>query len=271
MSSDSLSELFWQHFYPTLAKRPEDRFAIHRIRYEVYCREFGYEKEEDCPGGLEVDAYDPWALHCLVRHRETGTPAGCVRLVLPAPPRQADPLPFERFGGHSIENEELHPRSMPRHEVAEVSRLAVVARFRKRADESRTPIGNTDPLPDSRHFPIIAIALSVASAALVGLSGRRYSYAMMEPRLARLLARSGLNFTRIGQLTDYHGFRAPYALSLEKALRELRPELRTLYGEIRDHFEPNLPEQLSGLGRPTAGLIRPEKPANLPRSMGMVS
>lgn len=257
MSSDTIANLFWRHFEPVVAQSQEDRLAIHRIRYEVYCREFGYEREEDCPHQLEVDAYDRGAIHCLVRHRDTGLAAGCVRLVLPPPTTPSAPLPLERFCGESIDSEDLHPAAMPRSRIAEVSRLAVISRFRKRADELRTPIGHTAPAADSRHFPVIAMALSLAAAAMMGLTGRRYSYAMMEPRLARLLSRSGLNFARIGRIADYHGLRAPYTLTLDKALREMRPELRALYQGIHEHFAPAVKQHMALRSDWTGSLARP--------------
>ena len=36
---------------------------IYRLRFEVYCKECGFIKEEDYPEGIEQDSYDAQSLH----------------------------------------------------------------------------------------------------------------------------------------------------------------------------------------------------------------
>ena len=36
---------------------------IYRLRYRIYVEEFGFERAEDHPGGLETDDYESHALH----------------------------------------------------------------------------------------------------------------------------------------------------------------------------------------------------------------
>ena len=67
------------------------------------------------------------------------------------------------------------------------------------------------------------------STSLVARSGRDHVYAMMEPRLERLLRRSGLNFDRISDVMDYHGLRAAYHIHIRDALGGMSAELTELY------------------------------------------
>jgi len=77
-----------------------------------------------------------------------------------------------------------------------------------------------------------AVAAFLAATALTHLSGRTNVFAMMEPFLPRLLAKSGICFERAGEDTDYHGIRAPYFIRTQSALQSMRPELEMLYNAI---------------------------------------
>lgn len=221
------------------ARSLEQRERVFRLRYEVYCREFGYEREEDCPGGRETDAYDPAAEHCLLRHRETGIPAGCVRLVSPDDPFTEGglALPVERACRGNLAHPRFHPERLPRDEICEISRLAVLSAFRRRRGEDKTPFGDPEGLVFSmeeiRAFPLLAVGLFLAATAMVGLTGRHHVFAMMEPRLARLLARSGLAFDQVGEVIEYHGQRAPFYIDQRVAERTMLKPLRELYGRIQ--------------------------------------
>ncbi|MCC5812181.1 MAG: PEP-CTERM/exosortase system-associated acyltransferase [Ectothiorhodospiraceae bacterium] len=229
--TDALARFFeFQH-----AWSEEQRNLVHRIRYAVYCQEFRFEREEDCPGGMERDDYDDDSRHCLLIHRQTGTPAGCVRVIEPG--RGSDhKLALERFCGTSLEHPTLHPARFPRDTVCEVSRLAVPAFFRRRQGENLTPYGNVEELrvsdAETRTFPLIGMAMFLAATALVGLANRPHVFAMMEPRLARLLSRAGLNFVQVGRMINYHGPRAAFYIHQHEAVDALQPPLKRLYATI---------------------------------------
>ena len=80
--SDSLTESFLRYFTICLATTPAQKESVYKIRYRVYCEEFGYEPVDRFPDRMEYDAYDKDALHCLITHKSSGMPAGCVRLIL---------------------------------------------------------------------------------------------------------------------------------------------------------------------------------------------
>lgn len=69
-----------------LARSEAARRIHYRLRYEVYCRETGFEPAEQHPEGIERDAYDEHAEHFLISHE--GRPpetrwVGAMRLILP--------------------------------------------------------------------------------------------------------------------------------------------------------------------------------------------
>ncbi len=232
-----LAEDFLRYFEVGLALGEEDRRATWRVRYRVYCEEFGYEPAERFPNGEEKDLYDDFSTACLVRHRETGMPAGCVRLV-PALPDL--PLPLERHCGEALDRPLLQELGLERTRLCEISRLAVDGAFRRRSGEAVTRFGEIEalqcPLQERRTFPLIAVALFLAATAASAMIGRNQALAMMEPFLPRLVRRSGIVFRQVGKETEYHGVRAPFFGTLEAVEQGLRQDLQPLYRTIRRHL-----------------------------------
>ncbi len=239
MNTLPLSTNFQTYFRVMLAHTPASIERAQRIRYDVYCQEFHFEKEENCPGGLEKDEYDQFSVHCLVVHKATDTPAGCVRLVKISNDNPGLLLPLEKFCGHSLRHETLHPALMTRRKLCEISRLAVHTNFRRRFGESASPVGSKFAIfsedltvEERRTFPLISIALIAASTALMVLSDRPNLFIMVERWLATLLRRVGLDFVQVGEEVEYHGPRAAYFVDIEQMLRGMKGDLREIYGFV---------------------------------------
>jgi len=238
-------EAFNRYFSVDFASTEELRQRVFEVRYRVYCEEFRYEDRSAFPDGQERDAYDAASLHCLITHRPSGRPAGCVRLV----PANVVPglalLPLERHCAESLDREFLEGLQLDRDSVCEISRLAVDGVFRRRAGESSTRYGEIGAMDVSRQeqrsFSLISVAAFLAATALTDLARRTNVFAMMEPFLPRMLERSGIRFQRAGADTDYHGIRAPYFVRTEDAVANMRPELTELYlsisRRIRSQFD----------------------------------
>lgn len=255
MNIPSLDSHFQDYFRVTLARTPELLEQVHRIRYDVYCREFHYEREEDCPGGLERDEYDPCSLHCLIVHRSSNASAGCIRLVLPNPAKLECLLPMERFCSHSLTDPLQHPSRLPRASVAEVSRLAVHTRFRRRLGESESPTGmvahDSDFSPDERRtFPLLGLALFCAGAAMMVLAQRQHAFVMAEPRLARRMQSVGFPFVQVGVPIEYHGPRAPYYVPVQRVLETLPGAAKMLYNFIFDSLQQDATRSNLDFSRP---------------------
>ena len=246
MRQDALTERFQEYFDVVPVIDDALLRRIFNLRYNVYCREYGYEREEDCPGRMEQDDYDHHALHAAVIHRSSQQVAGCVRLICPDRAGPGSVLPLERFCGHSLDHADLYPGGFPSHKICETSRLAVSAEFRRRPGEKDNALGipghfDAGNQDEMRSYPMISAALFLAAAALAASSERPHIFAMMEPRLNRLLAHSGLQFTQVGRVLDYHGTRAAFYIHHQVAMERMKPALHGLYCAVL--------EQLAGAAR----------------------
>ena len=241
--ANSVADNFLRYFDVALATSEEQKRATFHIRYRVYCEEFGYEPCEHFPDQAETDEYDDHSLACLITHKSSGLPAGCVRLV---PALEHKPLPLEKYCGESLDRAFIASLKLQRSTLCEISRLAVDGAFRRRAGEAATRFGEVEALACSqqeiRTFPLIAIAAFLASTALTEASGRTNVLAMMEPFLPRLLKRSGILFQRAGQDIEYHGLRAPFFITTQDALKHMKPDLRELYDAIHAAVQRNFPD-----------------------------
>lgn len=236
MDEPPLSMHFANYFRIVFAHTPELLKEVYRVRYDVYCSEFHYEHEEKFPTRLEQDAYDAFSLHCLVIHKASNRPAGCVRLIKVPQNNLKVTLPLEVVCGDSLRMSPVYPKQSPRTSLCEISRLAVHTAFRRRLGESESPLGSGPALLNAetsalerRTFPLISIALIAASTAFMVLSKRSHLFVMIEKWLCRLLRRLGLRFEQIGEFMDYHGLRAPYHLTAEQMLQNMRGELKAIY------------------------------------------
>lgn len=236
MSTTSISEHFTSFFYFDFVRTLEQLRQAQHLRYEVYCREFKFEQEEDCPGELEQDEYDAHALHGLAFHRATGEAAGCLRLVTVSPDRPDLLLPLEKYCGDSLyPDSELHPTRIPRETSCEVSRLAVHPYFRRRRGESETRLGAPDMQFEEpsdlerRTFSLLSVSLICAAPAMALLIGRPNLFIMIEGWLATLLRRMGMPLVQIGKTTDYHGQRTAFFIRAEEIVAGFKGETRHLY------------------------------------------
>ncbi len=181
-----------------------------RLRYQVYCRERGFEPGE---GGLETDAYDETSVHVLVRHRPTGQAIGTVRLVIPTWKGPNSKLPME------LVTDIPRLRALPRARIAEVSRFAMSKELRA----ASASLGG-----------LARFALIRAIVQLSGAMRLTHWCALMEPKLLRLLAMSGIYFKPVGALVEHHGLRQPCYVGLAEMLERVRIEKPAVWEFITD-------------------------------------
>jgi N-acyl amino acid synthase of PEP-CTERM/exosortase system len=233
---------FGEDFSFCIASRRSQLQEVYALRHDVFVKELKYEMHENRIHQLEYDEHDGSAIHCFIRHNRTGAIAGCLRLIAPDPRPGSHRyrLPIEIHGKESLEHDSFHPDFLPREQICEVSRLAIAKAFREKgtaqppgADEIFTP-------HEKRTFPIILIGLFLCTYTLVGLTGRRHVFAMMEPRLTRVLALSGFNFTRVSGDIFYHGKRNAFYIDHRSAEKEIHSDLLPLYAKIQDDLSPQL-------------------------------
>ena len=241
----SLTETFQNYFAVDFATTLEQKRSAYKIRYRVYCEEFRYEPIDPTENETERDEFDDHSLHCLVMHKRSKIPAGCVRLVPAIDDIEIGRLPFEKHCSTSLDDSFIESLDIERDTVCEISRLAVDGAFRRRSGETLTRFGKVNAVDcthqEQRSFSLIAVAGFLASTALTDLTGRTNVFAMMEPFLPRLLKRSGIIFQRAGKDINYHGIRAPYFVRTQSVLDNMRPDLRTLYDWIREQIAASYP------------------------------
>ncbi|MCA1853308.1 MAG: PEP-CTERM/exosortase system-associated acyltransferase [Beggiatoa sp.] len=206
---------FMRHFEILRADTPALLEEAFRLRYQVYCQEGclpGFDPL-DYPDGLERDIYDyeNRSVHCLLRHRATGSNAGTVRLVL-ADPVQPDALfPIEVAAGEQIDRNYLRKHCAARGTIGECSRFLLARQFRARAGEARWADGVAEVIDlgqaqDERRAPTHPV-LGLLKAGMIMSWERQvcYWYTGMEPRLDRRLRQFAFALQPISPAIDYHG------------------------------------------------------------------
>ena len=216
----------------------------YHIRYQVYCKEFGYEKHRKGEPELETDEYDTQSIHCLLIHKPSKRAIGCARLILSDQQRPEIPLPFERYCAHAFEKGYFDPDEFLPGQIAEFSRVAVVEEFRRREKNAEAANQVQQNIKDERRasdFPVIPICLFLASLSMLMNSEADYGIAMMEPKLERLLARYGIIFESVGEPINYHGWRSPYIIHRSEVGRHFKHGVGELFFSVNQALAPKAP------------------------------
>lgn len=238
----NIAEHFTKFLEPQVALNEGLREEVFKIRHNVYCEELAFEEVKD--EGLEQDEFDSQSIFCMIKHKPSNIYTSCVRLVKST--SQDELLPIEKFCIDSIQDKSLHPDNFKREEIAEISRLAVKADFRRRKTDQfkGSAIGaiseSTYSETELRCFPFIAIGLYMSAATLGINTGVKHAYVMMEPRLARSMKFVGIKFHQLGDAIDYHGIRAPYYINPEIFMENLSPGFKALYQMIEKQLNQQL-------------------------------
>lgn len=230
-------EMFKDYFTIRMAQSYEDLKRIFELRYRVFCEEFQFEEQSQCPNHQEADEFDNFSIEAYLIHALTKETSGCIRLILPN--HKSPPLPFEAFSD---------PQYLPDSRVSfgEVSRLTVAKNFRRRQWDGHLPSGLTEKVSELGHvgrsFPLPAISMMFTGAALSRLLLLDYAFAMMEPKLAFAMSSYGIRFTQVGEITQYHGQRAPYRIDPLEIWQTVNPDLKPLLNFIYFKISQQIPK-----------------------------
>lgn len=235
----SLGEGFRRYFDIAPALDARHKRDVFHIRHQVYCEELRYEPER--PNRLETDEYDRHSLHCLLRTAtEARALVGCTRLVLARPEDPYYPLPVERTCEHSINRKIFDPQRFDRSRIAEVSRLAVRAPYRRRKGESAATLSieqrDFGTLGQPR-FPYIPVGLYLGTVAMAARNGIDTLLVLTEPRLAAHFAKLGVEIRQIGEPVEHRGTRVPSMMDVDKIIKGLRFLVKPLYRAIVQEIE----------------------------------
>lgn len=236
---------------------------VYKLRYKVYCEEWGFEKPEKYPDRQETDEFDKNAVH-FAAIDGSGKTVGTVRLILFSP----DGFPLEKHCDIDSSGEGGRGE-----DTAEISRLIIGRNYRKRtedkyiygSDEERrvlcdfdrsynNSINNNYRRSDDRYGygrpsngrlrnEIEAekrnrheLITSLYKAVYQESKRRRLThwYAVMTKGLVILLSRYGIRFRAIADPVDYHGIRTPYLGEIQKIEQEVSNEKPEIYKEFTE-------------------------------------
>lgn len=220
-----------------------------RMRYEVYVQEFGFEKKEDHPNGLETDDYENESIHfaCV---NENDSVVGTLRLVL----NSKKGFPIE----HATETTFIGEKP-ERSQIAEISRLTVSKDLRRRKEdgmhgvESYLTKNEGGVLPDDgsipdemkgRKNPIIVLGLYQIMYHESKRRGITHWYMITEKKVYYALKKYGFLFHQIGEPVQYHGERIPYLGIIENIETDLikkNPDMyKIMIVGLEEKYLPNI-------------------------------
>ncbi|MEZ5490748.1 MAG: PEP-CTERM/exosortase system-associated acyltransferase [Gammaproteobacteria bacterium] len=244
-TTPSLTELFLNYFDIDLVTTDVQRTRAGRVRYQVYCKEFGYEPAANFPDRCERDPYDDYSVQCLVTHRRSQLTAGCSRLIFAAEER---PMAFEDHCRDKVYLNYLQKLSDDRDRFCECSRLAVDSNFRKHPKGIRLGPGEVDHLGccrvERKSFSLVGVAAVLSVFSMARHAGRNDMFAMMDSNLPRLLRQMGILVEQAGDPMEYHGERTLYYITTEVAVGGMRDDIRALYDAIHARLAPDFQAEI---------------------------
>ncbi|MDD5298286.1 MAG: PEP-CTERM/exosortase system-associated acyltransferase [Rhodocyclaceae bacterium] len=207
----------------------------YRIRHQVYCEELGWESVRS--DLRETDEFDMHSLHLLIRAVASDAYIGCIRLIRTDPNAPDDLLPFEKTCAGVLDRTVCDPSRLPREHIAEVSRLAVIAPYRRRKGESGRPVSMEHEdfgTPDQPRFLYAPIALYMAALELARLNDVSMLFTLTEPRLASHFCKLGAKVTPVGPPVEHRGVRIPSMVNVNEVIRRIPRIFRPLYRVIAE-------------------------------------
>ena len=201
------------NFDYVLCDTEEARSLHYQIRYQVYCRETGFEDPNEFTDGMEKDKHDRHSVHFAVRDRVNGNWMAAMRLVMAGSGR----LPSEMH----CNTEPLPENLIMRASMVEFSRLCVLQSHRRHNRDRSVRLKIVDgksgeviiTRPDPR-YPEIMLGLINATFEWSRRNHARYCYFLVNPALARTLKRLNLDLRPVGEPTEHRGTRTPYIVDL---------------------------------------------------------
>jgi len=229
----SLAKAFEQYFEIVPAFSDALKDDVYRIRHQVYCEELAYEPQR--PDRRESDEYDAHSLHVLIRSVKTGEFVGCTRIIRAQPQDSYYPLPFENICAAALDRSIVDPAKLRRDTIAEVSRLAVIAGFRKRKNDGKRLVSISDQdfgTATQPRFPYIPVSLYLATVELARLNGIDTLFVLTDERLASHFRKLGVDIQTIGAPVEHRGKRIPSMINAGGIIKNLGVIFRPLYRTI---------------------------------------
>jgi len=239
----------------------QDLTEIFKLRYKVFCLEWGFEKPDSHTGRIVTDVYDKESVH-FAAYDESDKTIGAIMLI----PDSSEGFPLEKYCELDI-----NPDELPRNSLAEISRMVVHRDYRRRSedkyiygpDEERRSIGSfhfqqqnyqnpkvqhrraddkyrsrqparrtSEFYGDRRRRHEVIVSLYKAVYQESKRRGLTHWYAVMTKGIVTLLNRFGFCFEAIGDPVDYNGIRTPYLTEIAKFEQDMEARNPELYEEL---------------------------------------
>tara|TARA_R110002095_G_scaffold142307_3_gene123290 strand:- start:4775 stop:5545 length:771 start_codon:yes stop_codon:yes gene_type:complete len=224
---------FQLYFRVVPARTPELQQEAFRLRHEVYCRELGWEPINDAE--METDHFDAQSEHCLLQNVNNGEYVGCIRMILPHPERPDEPLPFQLSCTEVMHPGEPNAEQQHRIAIAEVSRLAVHGKYRRRPSEKGHPVTINEADYGTRkqpRFPYIPIGLYMGLLEMARVNNIETLYILTEPTLAQHFCKLGGKLYPVGGSIEHRGKRIPYKMDVNLVIKQINILLKPLFNVI---------------------------------------
>lgn len=229
-----------KYFYTVKATTSELLKLAYHLRYQVYYEEQKIISSEEVEGQIETDIWDPHSIHCLQFHRPSNQAIGNVRLI-PLDNPSTFILPIEEHYTRTFDFQDMPINHLRQGKTGEISRMAIIPSFRRRASDKiyRFETESNDDEKGEKRFSLNYIPMCLAFTAIILMmeADLDYGSALMEPRLARLLARFGIDLKQIGEPMDYFGLRAPYLIFPDTTYQGLPANYKDLFNLIRQELK----------------------------------
>lgn len=217
--------------YKRADESPQFLEEVYKLRYLTYVKECHFLKDKECPEEKESDEFDPYSIH-FVAIDDSNTPIGTVRLVVNSPLG----FPLE---AHCEESSLFINRDeIPRDKTAEISRLIISKKYRKRKDDGLyyglSYEDKISPQSSFRRLQPMVFGLYKLIYQESKKRGITHWYAAMEDALFILLKSHGFTFRLIGRPIEYYGIVKPYlgiVEEIEKNVQEKRPDYYRYFTE----------------------------------------
>lgn len=224
---------FRKYFKIVPAFNDELKNEVYKLRYQVYCRELGWEPPNETL--LEKDAYDDRSYHCLLQNINSEEFIGCIRIVVPDLRFPNAPLPFENVCAGSLDQGVPDLSMQLNNSIGEASRLAVIGKYRSRRREKNKSIHiSKQDFEEQGHtrFPYIPVGLYMAMLHIARAKEIKKIYILTEPLLARHFNMLGGGLSSVGQPIEHRGIRQAFELDVDEVISGMKFLLRPLFDEI---------------------------------------
>jgi N-acyl-L-homoserine lactone synthetase len=177
------------HFY--IVTDEKEKVDIYRLRYQVYCEEYGYIDIKNHPDKLEKDEYDPYSDYLVIRDKKNEI-AATVRIIR----NSSVGFPIIK---HFTTNLDL--QNINKNNVVEISRLIVAKKYRRKQ--------------------LILFLLKGLSVYAIN-KNISHAYCVIDEKLHPLLLKMHVPVRIIGDKQLYQGVTFPCMIVISEWIEEVR-------------------------------------------------